>query len=386
MLQRNRMKNCNRILGLIIILSLFVLPTKGQVTIGSSETPEQGAILDLKENPDGTSTRGLGMPRIELTNLYNLTDVGVVDPSLDATHTGLVVYNTVDKNDYRDPICKGLYVWDGEKWQALNPVVRKPDITMTDGEGNIYPAKWFGPPCDLNQGAYWTTENLYSILQADGSPLPDNIAPGGTVLPGARINPGFYRKSNLTDAEKANVTITTSVSTLTGTVSYDAGNSASTITTITMPRGEFAKKFGLLYSRNQSLVLCPSQDGWEVPKREEWIELRDYFQATGSYLRTNDTHYLANDLKGDASKIKHWGGNDTMPANTSFSEFNALPSGSVTSSYTLADFGEEADWRSITQYTSQDDGAVLKYADTGLSTTGRGGVINYYFAVRCIKR
>lgn len=61
---------------MLSIFTLFAisLPGTGQVTIGSSITPNKGALLDLKEQntatPGGISaSKGLSMPRVKLTKL-----------------------------------------------------------------------------------------------------------------------------------------------------------------------------------------------------------------------------------------------------------------------------------------------------------------------------
>lgn len=60
-----------RIVNILVLTCFLTISPKviGQVTIGSSETPNLGALLDLKEksNVNGeTANRGLGMPRVEL--------------------------------------------------------------------------------------------------------------------------------------------------------------------------------------------------------------------------------------------------------------------------------------------------------------------------------
>ena len=123
---------------LYLILFLLFINTfvgKAQVTIGFNEDPASGALLQLKEVSDqsGTTanaTKGLLMPRVELTNpneLYPMFEQssgsGVPTaeyvqkkPGLDKSHTGLIVYNVKVTNYF----CPGLYVWDGQTWQPLS--------------------------------------------------------------------------------------------------------------------------------------------------------------------------------------------------------------------------------------------------------------------------
>ncbi|NDV69581.1 FISUMP domain-containing protein [Dysgonomonas sp. 25] len=108
----------------IIILALIVTTSSlhAQVSIGSPEAPNKGALLDLKMDNQGMSTKGLAMPRVTLTDkdkLYPMLANGYA-ASEDAAHTGLIVYH----NDKCTMDGKGLYVWNGSEWQPLHkPVV-----------------------------------------------------------------------------------------------------------------------------------------------------------------------------------------------------------------------------------------------------------------------
>lgn len=87
-----------------------------QVTIGSGEPPHAGALLDLKENADGSSRKGLLLPRVALkaTN----------DPTPLAAHEkGMTVYNTVTSAPSVSSayyVSPGLYYNDGTKWERLH--------------------------------------------------------------------------------------------------------------------------------------------------------------------------------------------------------------------------------------------------------------------------
>lgn len=106
-------------------LSLFIGgELNAQVTIGSGIAPNKGALLDLKEkNPDNpatdnsTTNKGLGLPRVNLTSLTNISDIsGAVGEELQ--HTGLIVYNvnTVTAAN----IYPGIHIWDGTQWVKGN--------------------------------------------------------------------------------------------------------------------------------------------------------------------------------------------------------------------------------------------------------------------------
>lgn len=139
-----------------------------QVTIGSKNEPNVGALMDLKErqptanDPDQTtSNRGLGLPRVPLTSLNELKPmysyVGVANtPSVtdkDA-HMGLMVYNTNESLCLAVPILKGLYIWDGSNWQMLTSGVSSDVQIFKDQEGNDFKARSFG------DAGIWMIENL----------------------------------------------------------------------------------------------------------------------------------------------------------------------------------------------------------------------------------
>ncbi|NDV69648.1 hypothetical protein D0T66_12150 [Dysgonomonas sp. 25] len=105
-----------------MILALFTTTAlHGQVTIGSGEKPNVGALLDLKEHaPDAnnaTAKHGLGLPKVELSDLSKLK-IGTAPEITGADaleHTGLIVYNAVPSLC----ISAGIYIWDGTQWEQL---------------------------------------------------------------------------------------------------------------------------------------------------------------------------------------------------------------------------------------------------------------------------
>ncbi|MDR1592063.1 MAG: IPT/TIG domain-containing protein [Prevotellaceae bacterium] len=88
-----------------------------QVTIGGSDLPKAGTILDLNSTTKG----GLALSNVSLTDL-NTIPVGFpginsptdVTPEVKAKLTGAIVYNI------NSDICLGVYVWDGNLWRKLD--------------------------------------------------------------------------------------------------------------------------------------------------------------------------------------------------------------------------------------------------------------------------
>jgi uncharacterized protein (TIGR02145 family) len=171
------------------IISLMTLPLQAQVTIGSGVEPVKGALLDLKETdkPDGSAdaTKGLLLPRVNLTNLTPTATTGT--NSLPASighsaseswnlvaHTGLIVYN-VKKSDRcaAIQIPTGVYTWTGTQWEFLgqqealapgvmyHPAKQNPDyidaVTTPDEPQNIYEEFY---SANFGAAGRWMTTNL----------------------------------------------------------------------------------------------------------------------------------------------------------------------------------------------------------------------------------
>jgi hypothetical protein len=95
----------------ILMLCLFlglVTEAMAQVTIGAGIAPGSDALLDLKENSDGTSRKGLLLPRVALSST-------TLPGPMSAHIPGMLVYNTATEYD----VTPGAYYNDGDKWTRL---------------------------------------------------------------------------------------------------------------------------------------------------------------------------------------------------------------------------------------------------------------------------
>ncbi|MDR1562469.1 MAG: hypothetical protein LBS54_05225 [Dysgonamonadaceae bacterium] len=120
---------------LIILTTCFGQALTAQVTVGSTNPPAQGALLQIKDTEptpgtDGVTTTmgGLVLPRVELKSLTtffpsNYTPEISDDEKID--HKGLLVYNLEVDEDKK--LEKGIYQWNGTNWQMLKK------ITETEG-------------------------------------------------------------------------------------------------------------------------------------------------------------------------------------------------------------------------------------------------------------
>lgn len=144
---------------LLVAISMLTLATytNAQVTIGTGTKSAPGALLQLKENDnlDANATKGLLLPRLQLT-AHNLDSIKTAPTDTPDMYVGLTVWNIRGVGD----ICKGVQVWDGSKW--VSPMPKPKDHTnynpetgiLTDYEGNTYKTANFG------EAGIWMTENL----------------------------------------------------------------------------------------------------------------------------------------------------------------------------------------------------------------------------------
>ncbi|MDR1437185.1 MAG: hypothetical protein LBI65_03600, partial [Candidatus Symbiothrix sp.] len=105
-------------------INLFLFPAlvffscagvNAQVTIGSTNPPKEGAILDLNNGAKG----GLVLSNVAITNpgeipnnfpgMNEIEDLTVAKKNL----KGAIIYNA------NADICTGVHVWDGIRWKRL---------------------------------------------------------------------------------------------------------------------------------------------------------------------------------------------------------------------------------------------------------------------------
>lgn len=165
------------------VFSFFLFnDLQAQVTIGSDQRANSGSLLDLKQNTDGTSLKGLGLPRVELKSLKipkNETSLSITIKNATGEwdkdeHIGLMVYNVSVYNECDSYTFRsGPYAWNGDEWQYLIDIKKNPEVKeyvdARDGEKYLY--RRFG-----NAGE-WMLEHLRYIPKAEDypniSPFPD---------------------------------------------------------------------------------------------------------------------------------------------------------------------------------------------------------------------
>lgn len=138
------MKKILLFVGVFALISMLTI--RAQVTIGSSSTPSQSALLDLKETVGGTSTRGLLLPRVALQSTIS-------HEPMQSNENGMFVYNTATTSTGVNDVTPGIYYNNGNGW-----------IKVTD---NATPNFFYMPsvllPVDTSDPSYDAGTQLFTI-------------------------------------------------------------------------------------------------------------------------------------------------------------------------------------------------------------------------------
>lgn len=134
------MRRTKKPMLILMMLASILLKTNAQVTIGSGETPDNNALLDLKES-ETISTKGLLMPRVALTSTTSYAP-------MTGHIMGMTIFNTATVGD----VTPGFYYNDGSKWVRLLGIdsvsstwhVSETDQASISNQDNIYHAGQVG--------------------------------------------------------------------------------------------------------------------------------------------------------------------------------------------------------------------------------------------------
>lgn len=255
-----------------LLCGMLIVPIQAQVTIGSDKPPVVGALLDLKQydpQPDNTtSLKGLGMPRVEITQL-NPSDpaklpisIGNLDGGswdLDE-HIGLTVYNIRENLCFSpEPLYKGMYVWDGSYWQYLGEKISSEMQTYTDTRPQKHGAQTYYYR-NFGAAGNWMTENLRYV------PLDGSITPMPSTTPA--YGDKHYAYPQVSGGSEPNYLNITTWSLKQG-VFYSY--SAATIGRVRLNLNDGNNDREHIDNPTQGV--CP--DGWHVPTDYEWSQLEE---------------------------------------------------------------------------------------------------------------
>ncbi len=320
------MKDFFLILCCVFFTTVFT--TQAQVTIGSGREPDESALLDLKQQADGTSKKGFLAPRVALAST---TDVLTIpNPAI-----SLLVYNTGTGGlDY-----PGYVFWNGSEWRAFNnlsmeegtigsitcngvsltPSIYKAGepyegtmiVPYTGSNGGMYPAQTIGPingltatlaPGNFSVGAgnlAYTITGTPTLTTPETTTFPINI--GGktceaVIGAGDGIAPGdlvYYATSM--DASLANVWLSAYANDLPvigGKLRLDAYFNASS------NQGNGAVT---MYPRLVNISSAPVKLWFSAMTTVDRFNAGNYLMASGGYVELDNGIYYGygyNDILG----------------------------------------------------------------------------------------
>ena len=162
----------------LLFLCLGTASVKAQVRIGGNTPPNPAAALDLNAAEGAIGTKGLALPRVNLTSNKAILD------GTTANITGMLVYNTGGS------LKAGIYYWDGNIWTC---VVSSPSGLV---DTSILNDPKFGPTTMIYDGSSWVYARYQSVAFVLHNSIPANtivtdslspITTGCLTLPVAEI-------------------------------------------------------------------------------------------------------------------------------------------------------------------------------------------------------
>lgn len=237
-----------------------------QVTIGSGEKANRGALLDLKENTPSTagaanSTKGLLLPRLKLSNLNSLSDIDGVDVSKHLGHTGLTVYNL--NTDKCNGLYPGIHIWNGTTWNKVGKNVNFSTGKLTDNRPNDISHTY-------NTGHFALLDPLTSDVIAEAEWMLENLKAktyDSGIAVGDRQNLVFHNDATQPGATEAYFTYPNKDASKFGTEGYYYSGIAALNNQVVDGLHDGVRP---VPSRNQQGI-CP--DGWRIPTYEDWMLL-----------------------------------------------------------------------------------------------------------------
>ncbi|MDR1591275.1 MAG: fibrobacter succinogenes major paralogous domain-containing protein [Prevotellaceae bacterium] len=309
-----------------------------QVTIGGSDLPKAGAIVDL--NPQNGVKGGLALSSVSIidldkipvgTNLFSGISVGVND-DVNIELTGAIVYNNYEGLQLAPQLAgvakfgKGIYVWNGNQWNKIG----KPEHAITFAPYNLGADPAYDTPkkqieylanCstaeavnvwgDLYQwgriadGHEKRDAASYTTYGALSAPT-DLDATTGQVID----NTGGYSKS-ATDQKYGHYIIGkdedgTDNDNNWRTRKDDLWGNGVAIGTETSGKGVLYTLDGKYYQNTDWAISannpCASMGaGWRVPTQDEWERLVNYDWNPSNYSGNNNTITITTTSTGQAT-------------------------------------------------------------------------------------
>ena len=158
---------------LLLLLLSISLCMQAQVTVGVGEAANQSALLELRENMDGTSNRGLLLPRVKLSSLS-------LSSPLPGHVNGMTVFNIDGTN-----VPQGFYYNDGTRWIQMVPQ----NSIFFYAPSIVLPTSVDDP--SYNKDTQIFTVFIYNVYKSQfgmGDPLSSTKSPSAGALPVLKSN------------------------------------------------------------------------------------------------------------------------------------------------------------------------------------------------------
>lgn len=261
----------------LVILLFCLKMLNSQVVIGDSSRPLPGSVLQLKEwdavGGVPNSKKGLGLPKVELTDLKKLK-MGTVEINDSDNgggqynkHIGLVVYNVYEDQCANTPIFKGIHVWNGQEW--LSMIDHQQNIGRLVVGSNVYKTRKFG-----NAGT-WMIENLRETKYSDGTSLEL-----GTSAAADKTKKYYnYPKGDAGLFSR-----------------YPSYGLVYSWAAATNGKQSKSEDEGNMPSQTKVQGICPT--GWHLPSDYEWSKLEEEIIKNPHLYSSSNTSPFTGDLSG----------------------------------------------------------------------------------------
>jgi len=147
-----KMRKVLFLMFLLLLMGLGAAGVKAQVRIGGNGAPNAAAVLDLNATDATTGTKGLALPRVNLTSNTMQITTGV------ANLIGMLVYNTTAT------LGTGIYFWNGTNWVIASlPATSRADsgfALVSNGSGWV---AWPRATSPVASGYTATFRNLGAV-------------------------------------------------------------------------------------------------------------------------------------------------------------------------------------------------------------------------------
>ena len=277
---------------MLLLLLLSIASVNAQVTIGSTNDPHAGAVLDLQ-----STSKGLLLPNVSLSNVSTLTVISSPTSAQKTSAKGMMVYNT--NANVTGGNGSGVYVWDGAKWCLVSgsttPAtvyvtgvsLNKSTTSLTVGNSETLIAT-VSPTDATNKNVTWSSNNSSVAIVSNGTITA--IATGSATITATTVDGSKTASCSVTVTAATNEdgSITMHIGNndyKTYVYNTDGGNGRVWMVQNSREgmSNTAAGTNGYYYTWQQAIQednACP--EGWSLPSQTEYAALLTFVNADKS--------------------------------------------------------------------------------------------------------